>query len=49
MVNLTKHESDLFNYFGMAFAKIPAFLFFLFLYISVRWVLPNRKKKHPSL
>jgi hypothetical protein len=42
---LSKHDFDLLNYFGVAFAKICAILFFLFPYISIRWVLRNRRKK----
>lgn len=41
---LSKHDYDLMNYFGMAFTKICAILFFLFPYLSIRRVLRMRKK-----
>jgi Family of unknown function (DUF6868) len=41
---LSKHDYDLLNYFGMAFTKICAILFFLFPYLSIRLVLSMRKK-----
>lgn len=40
---LSKHDYDLLNYFGVAFTKICAIVFFLFPYISIRLVLHRRK------
>ena len=39
IIGISKHEFDLMNYFGMAFLKISAIIFFLFPYISIRMVL----------
>lgn len=41
---LSKHDYGLLNYFGIAFAKICAILFFLFPYLSIRLVLRKSKK-----
>ncbi len=40
---LSKHDYDLLNYFGIAFTKICAIMFFLFPYISIRLVLRRKK------
>lgn len=42
---LSKHDYDLLNYFGMAFTKICAILFFLFPYFSIRLLLRIGKRK----
>lgn len=39
---LTRHDFDLMNYYGMALIKICAIMFFLFPYVSIKLVL--RKK-----
>ena len=36
---ISRHEYDLLNYYGMAFIKGCNFLFFLFPYIAIRMVL----------
>lgn len=41
---MSRHEYDLLNYYGMAFTKIFAILFFLFPYLSIRLVLGKKKK-----
>ncbi|HOE19083.1 MAG TPA: hypothetical protein PLX02_15080 [Syntrophorhabdaceae bacterium] len=43
LFGLSRHDYDVLNYFGIAFTKICAFLFFLFPYISIRLVLRKRK------
>ena len=40
--DLTKHDFDLMNYYGMAFVKVCVFLFFLVPYIAIRLVLRKR-------
>jgi hypothetical protein len=40
---IDKRDFDLVNYFGMGFAKISIFLFFLFPYLAIKWTL--RKKR----
>ena len=39
---ISRHEYDLLNYYGMAFVKVCNFLFFLFPYIAIRMVLRRR-------
>jgi len=39
---LSRRDFDLMNYYGMAFVKVCAFMFFLFPYVSIKLVL--RKK-----
>jgi hypothetical protein len=39
---ISRHEYDLLNYYGMAFVKSCNFLFFLFPYIAIRMVLRRR-------
>jgi hypothetical protein len=39
---ISRHEYDLLNYYGMAFVKGCNFLFFLFPYIAIRMVLRRR-------
>jgi hypothetical protein len=41
--SIDKRDFDLVNYFGMGFAKISIFLFFLFPYLAIKWTL--RKKR----
>ncbi|MCX5863092.1 MAG: DUF6868 family protein [Desulfomonile sp.] len=40
---LSRHDYDLLNYFGMAFVKMCAILFFLFPYLSIRLLLRRKK------
>jgi len=40
--DMTKHDFDLLNYYGMAFVKMSILLFFFIPYVSIRLVL--RKK-----
>ncbi|OGP86988.1 MAG: hypothetical protein A2031_10265 [Deltaproteobacteria bacterium RBG_19FT_COMBO_43_11] len=42
--NLSEHEYDLLNYYGMAFVKMCSFIFFLFPYIAIKLVLRKIKK-----
>ena len=39
---ISRHEYDMLNYYGMAFVKGCNFLFFLFPYIAIRMVLRRR-------
>jgi hypothetical protein len=39
-----QHDYDAINYFGIAFAKISAILFFLIPYLSIKWALRTRRK-----
>jgi len=41
---ISRHEYDLLNYYGMAFVKGCNFLFFLFPYIAIRMVLRRKRK-----
>lgn len=41
---LSRHEYDLLFYYGMAFIKTFAILFFLFPYLSIRLILRKKKK-----
>ena len=43
MFDLTRHDFDLMNYYGMAFVKGTVFLLFLVPYIAVRLVLRGIK------
>lgn len=40
------HDYDLLFYYGMAFLKICAFVFFLFPYIAIRWVIGRKPGKN---
>jgi len=40
---ISRHDFDLMNYYGMGLIKIVSFLFFLFPFISIKLIL--RKKK----
>jgi hypothetical protein len=40
---ISRHEYDLLNYYGMAFVKGFIFLLYLFPYIAIRMVLRRRK------
>jgi hypothetical protein len=42
---LSRHEFDLMWYYGMAFFKLCAFLFFLFPYLAIKLVL---RKNHTN-
>jgi len=42
LFQISRHEYDLLNYYGMAFVKGCNFLFFLFPYIAIRMVLRRR-------
>jgi hypothetical protein len=42
LFQISRHEYDLLNYYGMAFVKVCNFLFFLFPYIAIRIVLRQR-------
>jgi hypothetical protein len=44
MFDITMHDFDLMNYYGMAFVKISSFMFFLFPYIAIRLILKRRKE-----
>ena len=39
LFQISRHEYDLLNYYGMAFVKLCNFLFFLIPYIAIRMVL----------
>ncbi len=41
---LSRHDFDLMCYYGMAFVKLCAFLFFLFPYLAIKLVLPKNQK-----
>jgi len=43
LFQISRHEYDLLNYYGMAFVKGCNFLLFLFPYIAIRMVLRRRK------
>jgi hypothetical protein len=43
LFQISRHEYDLLNYYGMAFAKVCNFLLFLFPYIAIRMVLRRKK------
>ena len=43
LFQISRHEYDLLNYYGMAFVKVCNFLFFLFPYIAIRMVLRRKK------
>jgi hypothetical protein len=43
LFQISRHEYDLLNYFGMVFVKGCNFLLFLFPYIAIRMVLRRRK------
>ena len=40
---ISRHDFELMNYYGMAFTKIVSFLFFLIPYVSIKLIL--RKKQ----
>ena len=40
---LTKHQFDLMNYYGMAFIKMSVILFFLIPYVAIRLVLRKNR------
>jgi hypothetical protein len=40
--DLTRHEFVLMNYFGMAFVKLVAIVFFLFPYLAIRMTVGKR-------
>jgi hypothetical protein len=42
LFQISRHEYDLMNYYGMAFVKGCNFLFFLFPYMAIRMVLRRR-------
>ena len=42
---LSRHDYDLMSYFGMAYVKLCAILFFLFPYLSIRLLLRRKKIK----
>jgi hypothetical protein len=42
--DLSRRDYDLLSYYGMAFMKISAILFFLFPYVAVRLVLRKSGK-----
>jgi len=42
---LSRHDFDLMSYYGMAFIKLCAFLFFLFPYLAIKLVL---RKNHSN-
>jgi hypothetical protein len=42
--NLNRYDYELVNYFGIAFTKISAILFFLVPYLSIKWVLRTKKR-----
>ena len=44
---LSRHDFALVNYFGIAFTKICAIIFFLFPYVSIKLVLRKQRKKNP--
>ncbi len=41
---ISRHEYELLNYYGMAFVKICNFLFFLFPYIAIRMALRRKSE-----
>jgi hypothetical protein len=41
---LSRHDITLVNYFGIAFTKICAIIFFLFPYVSIKLVLRKKSK-----
>jgi hypothetical protein len=41
---LSRHDFDLINYYGMALIKICAILFFLFPYLSIKLVLRKKER-----
>jgi hypothetical protein len=43
MFNLTPHDIDIMNYYGMAYFKLTVFVLFLIPYIAVRLVLRSLK------
>jgi hypothetical protein len=43
--DLSRHEFDLVNYYGMSLMKLLIFLFFLFPYLSIKWHLRARRKE----
>jgi len=43
LFDLSKHEFELMNYYGMAYVKISVIMFFLLPYIAVRLTLRKRK------
>jgi hypothetical protein len=43
LFQITRHEYDLLNYYGMAFVKGLNFLLFLFPYLAIKMVLRRRK------
>ena len=45
---LSRRDFDLMNYYGMAFVKISASLFFLFPYVSVKLALRGRGRNLSS-
>jgi hypothetical protein len=45
LFKITRHEYDLINYCGIAFAKVCNILFFLIPYIATRWVIMKQRKK----
>jgi hypothetical protein len=42
----SRHDYDLLNYFGIAFTKIFAIVFFLIPYLSIKWVLRSGRLKN---
>lgn len=43
LFQISRHEYDIMNYYGMAFAKACNFLFFLFPYIAIKLVLKRKR------
>ncbi len=43
LFQISRHEYDLLNYYGMAYMKISNFLLFLFPYIAIRMVMKKRQ------
>jgi hypothetical protein len=41
LIDITKHEFDLLNYYGIAFLKVLVFVAFLIPYVAIRLVLRN--------
>jgi len=44
MFDLSKHEFDMMNYYGMAYLKLSVFLFFLIPYLAVRLALRGQMR-----
>ena len=43
MFDLTRHDFDIMNYYGMAYFKMTVFVLFLIPYIAVRLVLKSQR------